>query len=1091
MEIAKYNDMMAHLTRKGLASGTDKTQKVPPPKPPKDPLELFKEKSDILLQASFASTNKDYFNGLIQQEYEKARKSGVSAEDALDFLKQQSKRYRTLIEEGRKQGEPAILGSSYSYGGRVGFSNGSDRAKYKVITPVTEANLKNFKFPKDHKYKVQIPTNEKGGLKTISAKTKKELELEIKKSPITNRDYREGLIKTKLPEGAIEFDKNRIKIPTGEFIGEGRDRAQIFEIRNKDGTNPKYTAAKAGGGQKKLYNSIEEVKKAKLDFIPDELVKESVERIKPNINEIIYRNKKTGEIIKKYKPFVGTEKTTIPGQGVDTLEEAQKFVDDYKIKNPVIQAGTKELNEKLISLFEDSRIKKILRTGRPSAKDLDIVKDIIGGTDRQAQEKLAQLADAVDPKGQRTIDGIPKIDGKKAKNIFNFHKTKAIAKELEDIAIAKSVGEKKSLGTFRGSIQSSLPMEGGLEGYSVDEAKARASSVRLNSKPYSIFGQVIAGDINQGPKQTFDANLSIFEEQVKNAIKNNENPIQAIRKYNKRAAEAEAEANLYKSRNTKKVYFPRITTDSPDIAIKNKSAYTKYKKFFDKNYAEQGYSFVIPKDLQPLPSLAADLKDKNSSTYKNMIKQIKDAGRKFIKNIDQLDEKQLFEKLKNNPNFKTIRRIMPRLVSNDEFLDRRYAFANNIMTDAGPINLMPAPKEDEERTFTERFPITTGVGLTVPSAVAVQKAAGIPVLKALANIGKYPLKAVGSLPGAAYFAGDTIAKRLEEGKSIPGAVIDKEVGIELLLPEAFKRFGPLMMKAARVSTPIGATITAAGLAKDAYQRAQELKAMSPAQRAELARIRDDFSFGEYSGAKDGGLMRQGFAEGPKDPGRRTFMKIMGGLASLPILGRFFKIGEKAAPVIDAVKTEAAKGKPEWFDALVNKVIRMGEDVTDRFATKDREIVNQIDIADGETVRVYRDIDEGAIKVEYESPDNMYGDPVQLQYKKPLPDEGNPRPTAEFDVAESGPVGRAFGPDDYEIEIDEVGGTDIKDLSSDVSKLKEYATGQKPTMKEIVQNKKRRDKAKAISEGGESEMDEVVKRQGEFIQFDDVNPDPID
>jgi len=170
MEIAKYNDMMAHLTRKGLASGTDKTQKVPPPKPPKDPLELFKEKSDTLLQASFASTNKDYFNGLIQQEYEKARKSGVSAEDALDFLKQQSKRYRTLIEEGRKQGEPAILGSSYSYGGRVGFSNGSDRAKYKVITPVTEANLKNFKFPKDHKYKVQIPTNEKGGLKTIRNK---------------------------------------------------------------------------------------------------------------------------------------------------------------------------------------------------------------------------------------------------------------------------------------------------------------------------------------------------------------------------------------------------------------------------------------------------------------------------------------------------------------------------------------------------------------------------------------------------------------------------------------------------------------------------------------------------------------------------------------------------------------------------------------------------------------------------------------------------------------------------------------------------------------------------------------------------------
>ena len=34
----------------------------------------------------------------------------------------------------------------------------------------------------------------------------------------------------------------------------------------------------------------------------------------------------------------------------------------------------------------------------------------------------------------------------------------------------------------------------------------------------------------------------------------------------------------------------------------------------------------------------------------------------------------------------------------------------------------------------------------------------------------------------------------------------------------------------------------------------------------------------------------------------------------------------------------------------------------------------------------------------------------MQYKKPLPDEGDPRPTAEFDVAESGPVGRQTGPD---------------------------------------------------------------------------------
>ena len=39
------------------------------------------------------------------------------------------------------------------------------------------------------------------------------------------------------------------------------------------------------------------------------------------------------------------------------------------------------------------------------------------------------------------------------------------------------------------------------------------------------------------------------------------------------------------------------------------------------------------------------------------------------------------------------------------------------------------------------------------------------------------------------------------------------------------------------------------------------------------------------------------------------------------------------------------------------------------------------------VRVTEDIDDGAVRVEYENVDNMYEDPVQMQYKKPLPDEG--------------------------------------------------------------------------------------------------------
>ena len=228
--------------------------------------------------------------------------------------------------------------------------------------------------------------------------------------------------------------------------------------------------------------------------------------------------------------------------------------------------------------------------------------------------------------------------------------------------------------------------------------------------------------------------------------------------------------------------------------------------------------------------------------------------------------------------------------------------------------------------------------------------------------------------------------------------------------------------------------------------------------------------------------RIGFKDGMN---RRTFLKILGGAMSIPIIGKVLaplKLakGVKKVPII---KTDNVPGKPEWFDALVNKVIIEGDDVTKKFATGERQSIHQKTLDDGSVVRVTEDVDDGAVRVEYESEQNVFGDPVQLQYKKSLPDEGDPRPSAEFTTAESGPVGRVQGPDDFDIDVDEVGGTSIKDLDSDVSKLKEYATGKGPTMKEFIQNKKRKDKAKSITEDPEAQSDAVIRRQGDFDPSD--------
>ena len=237
---------------------------------------------------------------------------------------------------------------------------------------------------------------------------------------------------------------------------------------------------------------------------------------------------------------------------------------------------------------------------------------------------------------------------------------------------------------------------------------------------------------------------------------------------------------------------------------------------------------------------------------------------------------------------------------------------------------------------------------------------------------------------------------------------------------------------------------------------------------------------------DGG--RIGFKDGMT---RRTFLKIFGGLVSLPIIGKIVKplkltTGVKKVPII---KTDNVPGKPEWFDALVNKVIVEGDDVTKKFATAERQSIHQKTLDDGSVVRVTEDVDDGAVRVEYESKTNPYEETTQLEYKKPLPDEGAPDPKAEFSAAETGPIARSDSPRlDYEKDIEEFATGNVDELVTDFSKLKEYATGKKPTMKEIVEAKKKKDQAKKLTEGDfDAEFELMEKRQGQPF-YDPSPPD---
>jgi hypothetical protein len=69
--------------------------------------------------------------------------------------------------------------------------------------------------------------------------------------------------------------------------------------------------------------------------------------------------------------------------------------------------------------------------------------------------------------------------------------------------------------------------------------------------------------------------------------------------------------------------------------------------------------------------------------------------------------------------------------------------------------------------------------------------------------------------------------------------------------------------------------------------------------------------------------RIGYKDGPDVPGRRKFMKIMGGLATIPFVGKFFKGAKTAAPAVEKA-AEVAGQAPSYFFDLVAKIKMLGK-----------------------------------------------------------------------------------------------------------------------------------------------------------------------
>ena len=237
-----------------------------------------------------------------------------------------------------------------------------------------------------------------------------------------------------------------------------------------------------------------------------------------------------------------------------------------------------------------------------------------------------------------------------------------------------------------------------------------------------------------------------------------------------------------------------------------------------------------------------------------------------------------------------------------------------------------------------------------------------------------------------------------------------------------------------------------------------------------------------------------------DAGRRLFLQAMGagaagvGAAKSGLLS-IFKGGGKKQIVenLTQVPIHSAEGMPAWFKPLVNRVIKEGTETTKLAPNKggaylDRQIVHSAELGEGKGVRVYQNLDDQTIRVEYQSADNMGGidDAVHLEYKaaevlegpikKGKPTKTNPT----FSAEEAFPHGTTGDYKDITMEGSNVV-TKVDDLYSDTSALKQFGTNKTLSKKELEIAKQKRQRVNEIN-NDLGEQDQLLPDPPDYDDF---------
>jgi len=343
--------------------------------------------------------------------------------------------------------------------------------------------------------------------------------------------------------------------------------------------------------------------------------------------------------------------------------------------------------------------------------------------------------------------------------------------------------------------------------------------------------------------------------------------------------------------------------------------------------------------------------------------------------------------------------------------------------------------------------IGAAAGLTTGASIA-SKATKADPLKGVRRFGKQGAKNL--LKGIFKVAGSPTAA-LGFGAYELGQGNTKLAGASLLAPELvgslapagkgiLSRAGSILMnpfgKAARAFTPVGLATIGAGMGKDVYDEYKRREALTDEERLQEdieAQAKDDEMM---VGAAEGG--RIGFADGPNDPSKRKFIKLMGILSLLPYgIGKMIKPAAKVAETAAPVVAEGVKLGFDKFMLLVDKIKKLGKQ-TDNITQTEREVGYVYKGKDGNEYELVEDLTTGNVRVTKDKPGfistadetiETIEDRSTFVLRRNQADETTKgrKPPDEYDEMKEVP-----GPDGTFDDVDEISDLSVKEVLDEIN-----------------------------------------------------------